>query len=106
LYLTNSLSISITRNEIIEIGGPEAMSYRDFILKYAAWRGRRLIIIRLPWLPETVAAWWLDLFTPRGYARVGKAMVDSFRNEMVVTNNRAQELYPDIKPRPIEEFFS
>jgi uncharacterized protein YbjT (DUF2867 family) len=56
-YLTASLSIPITRHEIVEIGGPEAMSYKDFIMKYAAWRGRKPLIIRLTWLPETVAAW-------------------------------------------------
>jgi hypothetical protein len=33
-------------------------------------------------------------------------MVDSFKNEMIVTTDTAKQLFPDIEPRPIEENFS
>lgn len=31
-------------------------------------------------------------------------MLESFKNEMLVTNSRAQELLPSITPQPVEKF--
>lgn len=105
LYLVRAIDISVTQHEIIEIGGPEQMSYQDFLSRYATFLHKKCILIRVPLLPEWLAGWWLDVFTPRGTARVGRHMVASFRNEMIVTNTRAEELFPDIKPLPIVNFF-
>ncbi len=105
LYLAAGIVVPITKHEIVEIGGPEKMSYQDFVSRYAKFLHKRCRVIRVPVLPEWLAGWWLDLFTPKGTARVGRHMVASFRNEMVVTNHRAEDLFPHIKPRPIINFF-
>ncbi len=106
LYLVAGITVPVVGHEIVEIGGPEKMSYQEFLSKYADFLHRKCILIRIPILPEWLAGWWLDLFTPKGTARVGRHMVASFRNEMVVTNNRSAELFPEIKPLPIVNFFS
>jgi len=103
-YLGAAATLEGKAHEIVEIGGPEAMSYREFIRRVARSKGRRPLLVRLNFLPEWLAAWWLNLFTPRGHARVGRHMVESFRNPMVVTNDRARELFPDIAPLPIERY--
>lgn len=105
LYLTAGIAVPIAHHEIVEIGGPEKMSYQEFLSQYAKFLHKKCILIRVPVLPEWLAGWWLDLFTPKGTARVGRYMVPSFRNEMVVTNKRAEELFPQIKPLPIINFF-
>ena len=105
-YLAAAATLKTDGHEVVEIGGPEAMSYREFIRRLARARGRRPLLIRIGFLPEWLAAWWLNLFTPRGHARVGRHMVASFRNPMVVTNNRARELFPDIVPLPIERYLN
>lgn len=105
-YLAAAATLETNGHEIVEIGGPEAMSYQEFIRRLARSRGRRPLLVRLNFLPEWLAAWWLNLFTPPGHARVGRHMVESFRNPMVVTNNRARELFPDIIPLPIERYLS
>jgi uncharacterized protein YbjT (DUF2867 family) len=104
-YLTAAIDVPLQKHEIVEIGGLEAMSYVTFLKRYAAFLGRHPLIIRIPIVPEWMAGWWLYLVMPKNLARVGQHMVSSFRNEMVVTNNRAQELFPDIKPRAVEEAF-
>jgi len=45
---------------------------------------------------------WLGLVTPV-YARVGRKLIDSLRNETVVTSSRARELFPTIVPRGMRE---
>lgn len=104
-YLISAIEIKISKSEIVEIGGPKAMSYRDFIKLYTGWLGRSIPIVRVSILPEWIAGSWLYLVTTRENARVGRHMVDSFKNEMIVTNDNAKTLFPDIVPRPIEESF-
>lgn len=104
-YLVAALDLPLTSHEVVEIGGPEKMSYQEFLIRYAAFINKKPLIIRIPFLPWRIAAWWLDLFTPKTAARVGRHMVESFKNEMIVTNDRAQKLFPTIVPKKVEESF-
>jgi uncharacterized protein YbjT (DUF2867 family) len=106
LYLEGAIKLPVAKNEIIEIGGPEQMSYQNFLEKYAEFLGKRILFLRLPFLPGWFAAWWLYLFNPKEAATVGKNMVSSFRNKMVISNNRASKLFPNIIPKPIESDFT
>ena len=105
LYLKSSINVKINKSEIIEIGGKEVVSYEDFIRKYSKFRNKNNIIFCTPLLPERIAGLLLSIFTPKDQSSVGQVMLSSFRNEMIVTNNRAKELFPDIYPRRIEDFF-
>jgi uncharacterized protein YbjT (DUF2867 family) len=105
LYLGESINLKIEKSEIIEIGGPEIMSYKEAIKRYAKFRNINKIIFRLPILPEKIAGLFLSLFTTKEQACVGKCMLSSFKNEMIVTNNKASILFPNIKPEIIEKSF-
>jgi uncharacterized protein YbjT (DUF2867 family) len=104
-YLVSSLSLETTQHEIVEIGGPEKLSYGDLMKGYAAWRHKKMIIVKLHLIPVRVAAWWLNLFTPKTHAKVGRTMVDSLSNPMVVTNHKADELFPNITPKKLADVF-
>ena len=104
-YLIAAIKVPLRNSEIVEIGGPEKISYRDLMQRYAKWDKKRVLLIYLPFIPLSVSAWWLNLFTPKKHAKVGRTMVESLANPMVVTNNRAAELFPDIKPLPLEDSF-
>lgn len=101
-YLTAAATVPVQHHEIIEIGGPDVMSYKDLYKLYANTIGRHPLIVRLPFLPEWLGGWWLNLFTPKNHAKIGRIMVHSMSNPMVVTHNRASQIFPDIEPVPIE----
>lgn len=105
-YLTQAANVPLRHSEIVEIGGPRVMAYQDLYREYANFTGRHPFIVRIPFLPERVGGWWLNLFTPPGHAKIGRIMVHSMSNAMVVTHARSQELFPDIHPRPIEQAFA
>jgi uncharacterized protein YbjT (DUF2867 family) len=104
-YLTQAATVPLTQNHIVEIGGPEVLSYMQFYKKYARWAGKHSLIIRVPFLPEWLGGRWLDLFTPGKHAKIGRVMVHSMSNAMVVTHNHAKELFPTIHPRSLDQAF-
>ena len=98
-YLIAALDLNISGHQIVEIGGPEQLSYGDLMKRYAAWENKKMIIIKFHVIPVSIAAWWLNLFTPKTHAKVGRIMVDSLSNPMVVTNYMAAELFPASHPK-------
>lgn len=106
LYLKECIDVKINNSEIIEIGGPEIMSYMEFIQKYAKYKNNNRIILRIPFLPEKIAGLFLNIFLEKKQAQVGRCMLDSFRNEMIVTDIKADKFFPNIHPRKIEKFFT
>lgn len=104
-YLIAALDIQTKENLIVEIGGPDQLSYGELMKRYAHWKNKKMLIIKLHLIPASVAAWWLNLFTPKTHAKVGRIMVDSLSNPMVVTNNKATELFPNIHPKNLEDVF-
>jgi uncharacterized protein YbjT (DUF2867 family) len=104
-YLIASIQLPIAASEIIEIGGPEKMSYQELLKKYARYTNKRRLIVCIPIIPLWLAGWFLYVVTPKPIAQIGRNMVESFQNEMVVTNHKAKELFPTISPQEIEKSF-
>lgn len=104
-YLTQAATVDLVHHQIVEIGGPEVLSYMELYRRYANWTGRHPFIIRIPFLPEWLGGWWLDLFTPHNHAKIGRVMVHSMGNQMTVTHDHAAQLFPSIEPRSIEIAF-
>jgi uncharacterized protein YbjT (DUF2867 family) len=104
-YLVSGILLDINHSEIIEIGGPEQVSYRNLMRRYAIWKGHNPIIVELPIIPVGIAAWWLNLFTPKIHAKVGRSLVESLANPMIVTNDNAHKLFPEIVASKLEDVF-
>lgn len=105
-YLTLAATVHVDHHEIVEIGGPDVMTYQQLYQRYANWGGRHPFIIRLPFLPEWLGGWWLNLFTPPNHAKIGRIMVHSMGNAMVVTHDRAKVLFPSVHPGSITDAFA
>lgn len=104
-YLIAALELQNSEHQIVEIGGPEQLSYGELMKRYAAWLHKKMFIIKFHIIPVSIAAWWLNLFTPKIHAKVGRIMVESLSNPMIVTNDKAIELFPDIHPKKLEDVF-
>ncbi len=99
-YLVAVLDVAHTassRSQVFEIGGPDRASYRDLMAEFARQRGLKRLLISVPVLSPQLSSLWLGLFTPV-YARIGRKLVESLRNETVVVDKSAMEAFP-IRPR-------
>ncbi len=101
-YLVAGLDVPLDGGEVVQIGGPDRVSYGELMMEYAAQRGLRRVMVPVPLLTPYLSSLWLGLVTPL-YARVGRKLVDSLRTETVVDSDRAQELFPEIRPRTVSE---
>ncbi|HEX5043705.1 MAG TPA: SDR family oxidoreductase [Candidatus Polarisedimenticolaceae bacterium] len=100
-YLRAALSLELDGSIVVEIGGPDQVSYRELMREYARQRGLRRWMIPVPLLTPRLSSLWLGLVTPL-YARVGRKLVDSLRHPTVVRDDSAQRLFP-IRPVGVQE---
>lgn len=91
-YLIQSLDIPLDASVVVEIGGPERLSYLAMMQEYGRQRGLRRLMIPVPFLTPWLSSLWLGLVTPL-YARVGRKLIESIRHPTVVTTDTAARLY-------------
>ncbi len=101
-YLVGALEAPVSASEVVEIGGPDRVSYADLMHEYARQRGLRRLMLRVPVLSPRLSSLWLGLVTPL-YARVGRELVESTRNSTVVADDSARRLFPALRPRGVRE---
>lgn len=68
---------------IVEIGGPDVLSYGDMILRYAQLRGLRRLMIPVPVLTPKLSSYWVSLVSPVP-AHIARPLIEGLRNEVVV----------------------
>jgi uncharacterized protein YbjT (DUF2867 family) len=100
-YLQKAIEIPSEGNRIFEIGSLDNISYSGLMKEYARQRGLRRLFVPVPVLTPRLSSLWLGLVTPV-YARIGRKLIDSIRNETVVHDRTALEVF-DIEPRGIVE---
>ncbi len=91
-YLMQALDIQISGSRIVEIGGADQVSYLDLMKAYARERQLKRWMIPVPVLSPWLSSLWLGLVTPV-YARLGRELVDSLRNETIVNDRSANTLF-------------
>ena len=100
-YLAAAVDAPLEGSRVFEIGGPDRVSYLDLLREYARQRGLKRLILPVPVLTPWLSSLWLGLVTPL-YARVGRKLIDSVRNETVVTDDSALHVF-DVRPRGFRE---
>lgn len=96
-YLALSADVDLPGSMVVGIGGRDRMSYGELMREYARERGLRRVMIPVPLLSPRLSSLWLGLVTPV-YARVGRQLVEGLRNETVVRDDTAWEMF-DLRPR-------
>ena len=100
-YLVAALDLDTAESRVFEIGGADRASYGAIMAEYARQRSLKRLMISVPVLSPQLSGLWLGLVTPV-YARVGKKLVESLRNETVVRDGSASEAF-DVRPRGFAE---
>lgn len=92
--LVGVLEVEEAAGRVLEIGGPDVLTYAEMMQRYAAIAGlRRRIIIRVPVLSPRLSSLWVGLVTPLPTG-VARPLVDSLVNEVVVRDDAARRLVP------------
>ena len=68
---------------IVEIGGPDILSYGEMMLTYARLRGLRRIMIPVPVLTPRLSSYWVGLVSPIP-SGIARPLIEGLRNEVVV----------------------
>lgn len=96
-YLIAALDQPDCRGEIVEIGGADVLTYAEMMTQYAAERGLRRWLLPVPVLTPALSSYWVHWTTPVP-ANIARPLINGLRNEVVVRDDSAQRLFPDIEP--------
>jgi uncharacterized protein YbjT (DUF2867 family) len=81
-YLAGALEHPETTG-VVEIGGPDVLSYGDMMRTYARLRGLRRLMIPVPVLTPRLSSYWVNLVSPVP-AGIARPLIEGLRNEVVV----------------------
>jgi len=95
-YLVAALRLRDEEHHILEIGGPDVITYGDMLRGYAEVRGLRRWIVPVPVLTPRLSSYWVHWVTPIP-ASIARPLIEGLRNEVIVRDRRAEELFPEIK---------
>ena len=100
-YLLAALDVQVIGHTVVEIGAPEVIPYGELLdLVYKIEEVSRPKFL-LPAMDQRLMLPLIDLVLPE-FANVGKKLFLSLSHPTVVTDTKAEELFPDIKPRSLE----
>jgi uncharacterized protein YbjT (DUF2867 family) len=93
-HLVDVIELEETAGRVLEIGGPDVLTYRELMHAYAEVAGlRRRLIVPVPVLTPRLSSLWVGLVTPLP-AGLARPLVGSLVNEVVVTDDTAERLLP------------
>ncbi|HEX3212053.1 MAG TPA: NAD(P)H-binding protein, partial [Actinomycetota bacterium] len=84
-YLGDTAETEATRGQRLEIGGPEVLTYREMMLRFARLEGRRRLIVTVPLFSPGLSSRWIGLVTDVP-AAVARPLAEGLRNRVVVSN--------------------
>ena len=100
-YLEAPLDQSVEGSDVIEIGGPDVLSYGDLMQEYARQRGLRRWIVPVPVLTPYLSSLWLGLVTPI-FAQIGRRLIESIRHPTVVGQAAPAAAF-NVRPMTVRE---
>jgi len=86
---------------IVEVGGPDILSYGDMMRAYARIRGLHRLMIPVPVLTPRLSSYWVSLISPVP-AGIARPLIEGLRNEVIVRDPRPAAAF-GIEPLPYVE---
>ncbi len=100
-FLKGVLMRRETFNKSFDIGGPEVLTYKDLLLKFAGIRHLKRMIFTVPVMTPRLSSYWLYFVTSTSYD-LARNLVDSMKVNVVCRDHTLAELL-DIKLISYEE---
>jgi uncharacterized protein YbjT (DUF2867 family) len=91
-YLVESVKQPESVGKIIDIGGPEVLTYRQMMLTVAHELGLRRFLIQVPILTPRLSSYWVNLVTPIP-AHLARILIESVRHETICENTDALKIF-------------
>ncbi|HEY9117419.1 MAG TPA: SDR family oxidoreductase [Roseivirga sp.] len=77
-------------DQTFDIAGPEIMSYKEMLLKFAKIRGLKRWIFSVPVLSPRLSSYWLYFVTSTSFG-LAKNLVESMKTEVIAKDNQLVE---------------
>jgi len=101
-YLVVSASMPAEVNRGFDIGGPDVLTYRAMMQRYAAVAGlRHRRIVTLPLLTPSLSSHWVGLVTPVP-SSIARPLVDSLIHEVICKEHDIEQYVVDPAPGLID----
>ena len=100
-YLAGVCGLERAFGRSFDIGGPEVMTYREMIERIARIRGKRPLIVEVPFLTPRLSSYWLHLVTPVK-AAVARPLIEGLRAPTVAREKEIAELVK-LEETPFDE---
>ncbi|MBO2447903.1 SDR family oxidoreductase [Actinomadura barringtoniae] len=94
-YLVGVAELPREVNRAFDIGGPDVLTYRDMMLRYAAIAGLPgRVIVPVPVLSPKLSSLWVGLITPVP-SGIARPLVESLTSEVVCREHDIAEFVPE-----------
>tara|TARA_R110002051_G_scaffold64139_1_gene116730 strand:- start:7663 stop:9093 length:1431 start_codon:yes stop_codon:yes gene_type:complete len=100
-FLTGVLGNEKTYNDSFDIAGPNVLTYKEMLHKYAEVRGFKNWIWTVPVMTPKLSSYWLYFVTSTSY-KLALNLVDSMKIEVIAKDTRLQEILK-IEPHTYKE---
>ncbi|MFC7846235.1 SDR family oxidoreductase [Streptomyces sp. NPDC057382] len=100
-YLVGSATMPPDVDRAFDIGGPDVLTYREMMRRYAEVAGlRRRFIVPVPVLTPRLSSHWVGLVTPVP-ASLARPLTESLRHEVVCREHDIARYVPEGPGRPL-----
>ncbi len=90
-FLNGVIGRKETFNHSYDIGGPDILTYKDMLLRFAKIRGLSRRIFVVPVMTPRISSYWLYFVTATSYA-LAKNLVNSMKVEVICEENNLSQL--------------
>lgn len=107
-FLEKSLLNENLYNKNFDIGGPDILTYKEMLLKFAKTRKLKRWIYTVPVMTPKLSSYWLYFVTSTSY-RLAVSLVDSMKVEVICRDNKINDIlniYPEEYVTTVERAFS
>ena len=95
-YLVAALEKPESVGRLIEIGGPDLLTYAEMLMGYAKERGLKRVLVGTPFYFPRLSAYWVHMITPVTYNAV-LPLIEGLNADSVVHNNLAGQVFPEVQ---------